>query len=153
MSSKCKQSVAAVVSTVAMITLFDTVALAQQTKPQPQVPDNPPTEAPSPRPSAAIANWQQALVTRLARFQRYPTQAGAATGVVVSVSVSIGKAALWIVASSRALGRPFSMLRLKRWLSAHHHFRRRQQTSLTPVSHLSLQYALRVATNSERPRP
>ena len=83
MSSKCKQSIAAVVSAVAMITLFDDVALAQQTTPQPQVPDKqPPTEAPSPRPSAAIANWQQALATRLTRFQRYPTQAGGATGVV-----------------------------------------------------------------------
>ena len=82
MSSKCKQSVAAVVSTVAMITLFDTVALAQQTTPQPQVPDKTPAETPSPRPSAAIANWQQALVTRLVRFQRYPTQAGGAMGVV-----------------------------------------------------------------------
>jgi periplasmic protein TonB len=82
MSSKCKQSVAAVVSAVAMITLFDTVALAQQTTPQPRVPDKPPTEAPSTRPSVAIANWQQALVTRLARFQRYPKQAGGATGVV-----------------------------------------------------------------------
>ena len=90
MSGKCKQRVAAAVAAVAVIMLFDIVVMAQQTAPQPQVPEKPPTGAPSPRPSPAIANWQQHLVTRLARFQRYPTQAGGAAGIV-SVGFSIDR--------------------------------------------------------------
>ncbi len=89
MSSKRKQSVIAAVSAFVMITLFDG-ALAQQTAPQPQAPEKPPTGAPSPSLSPAIANWQQALVTRLTRFQRYPKQAGGATGVV-SLGFSIDR--------------------------------------------------------------
>jgi protein TonB len=61
--------------------LFVTAAVAQQTAPQPeQAPTTTPGPA-SPKPAPAIASWQQAVVTHLARFQRYPTQAKGATGV------------------------------------------------------------------------
>jgi protein TonB len=66
---------------------------AQQAAPQPQAPitappapaapASPSSAPPSPAPpSPAIAGWQQALVTRLARLQRYPAQANGAAGVV-----------------------------------------------------------------------
>jgi TonB family protein len=90
MSWERKQSIVAAVAAVLMITLFDVVVLAQQTAPQPEVPEQPPTGAPSPSPSPAIAKWQQALVTRLARFQRYPKQAGGAGGIV-SLGFSIDR--------------------------------------------------------------
>jgi periplasmic protein TonB len=52
-------------------------------KPQPQ--EAPPVvTAPSPPPSAssAIASWQQSVVARLAKVQRYPAQARSVPGVV-----------------------------------------------------------------------
>jgi protein TonB len=62
--------------------LFVTAAVAQQTAPQPeQAPATTPGPA-SPKPAPAIASWQQAVVARLARFQRYPAQAKGATGIV-----------------------------------------------------------------------
>ena len=61
--------------------LFVTAAAAQQTPPQPQqAPTTAPALAPRELPPV-IARWQQAVVARLARFQRYPAQAKA-TGVV-----------------------------------------------------------------------
>jgi periplasmic protein TonB len=70
--------------------LFVIAAVAQQSPP---VSQKTPTEAPappSPEPAQAIASWQRAIVARLARFQRYPTQAKGATGVV-SLSFSIDR--------------------------------------------------------------
>ena len=62
--------------------LFVTAAAAQQTPPQPQqAPTTAPALAPRELPPV-IARWQQAVVARLARFQRYPAQAKGATGVV-----------------------------------------------------------------------
>ena len=70
--------------------LFVTAAAAQQTPPQPQqAPTTTPAPA-SPELAPAIARWQQAIVARLARFQRYPAQAKDATGVV-SLSFSIDR--------------------------------------------------------------
>jgi len=62
--------------------LFVTAAAAQQTPPQPQqAPTTAPALAPRELPPV-IARWQQAVVARLAHFQRYPAQAKGATGVV-----------------------------------------------------------------------
>ena len=62
--------------------LFVTAAAAQQTPPQPQqAPTTTPALAPRELPPV-IARWQQAVVARLAHFQRYPAQAKGATGVV-----------------------------------------------------------------------
>ena len=70
--------------------LFVTAAVAQQTAPQPeQTPATTPGPA-SPKPAPAIASWQQAVVARLARFQRYPAHAKGATGVV-NLSFSIDR--------------------------------------------------------------
>src|SRR5262249_51142281 len=70
--------------------LFVTAAVAQQTAPQPeQAPATTPGPA-SPKPAPAIASWQQAVVARLARFQRYPAQAKGATGVA-DLSFSIDR--------------------------------------------------------------
>jgi periplasmic protein TonB len=69
---------------------FVTAAAAQQTPPQPQqAPTTAPALAPRELPPV-IARWQQAIVARLARFQRYPAQAKGATGVV-SLSFSIDR--------------------------------------------------------------
>ena len=68
--------------TAMMSALFVTAAAAQQTPPQPQqAPTTAPALAPRELPPV-IARWQQAVVARLARFQRYPAQAKGATGVV-----------------------------------------------------------------------
>ena len=59
-------------------------AQAQQ-DPQPQPQEAPPVvTAPSPPPSvsSATASWQQSLVARLAKVQRYPAQARGVQGVV-----------------------------------------------------------------------
>jgi protein TonB len=70
--------------------LFVTAAVAQQTAPPPeQAPTTTPGPA-SPKPAPAIASWQQAVVARLARFQRYPAQAKGATGVA-NLSFSIDR--------------------------------------------------------------
>ena len=62
-------------------TLFVTAAVAQQTAPQPEQAPTTTLGPASPKPAPAIASWQQAVVARLARFQRYPVQAKGATGV------------------------------------------------------------------------
>jgi periplasmic protein TonB len=78
------QRIAAIISA-----LFVTAAVAQQNAPQPQqAPTTNP--APAPEPAPAIASWQQAVVARLSRFQRYPAQAKGATGVV-NLSFSIDR--------------------------------------------------------------
>ena len=82
----------AVISTAMISALLVTAAAAQQTQPQPQ-PQQAPTTATvptSPELAPAIASWQQAVVARLARFQRYPAQAKGATGVV-NLSFSIDR--------------------------------------------------------------
>jgi periplasmic protein TonB len=87
---RMERNAIAVISTAMISALFVIAAVAQQTPSQPQ---QTPTEAPvptAPKPAPAIARWQQAIVTRLARFQRYPTQAKGATGVV-TLSFSIDR--------------------------------------------------------------
>ena len=70
--------------------LFVTAAAAQQTPPQPQqAPATTPAPA-SPELAPSIASWQQAIVARIARFQRYPAQAKGATGVA-NLSFSIDR--------------------------------------------------------------
>ena len=70
--------------------LFVTAAAAQQTPPQPQqAPTTAPALAPRELPPV-IARWQQAVVARLAHFQRYPAQAKGATGLV-NLSFSIDR--------------------------------------------------------------
>ena len=75
---RLERNAIAVISTAMISALLVTAAAAQQTQPQ-QAPTTP-TVPTSPAP--AIASWQQAVVARLARFQRYPAQAKGATGVV-----------------------------------------------------------------------
>jgi TonB family protein len=62
----------------------------KQTQPQLQHAPTIATVPTSPKLAPVIASWQQALATRLARFQRYPAQAKGATGVV-NVSFSIDR--------------------------------------------------------------
>jgi TonB family protein len=64
----------------------------QPTQAQPQLQQAPTTATvpTSPKLAPAIASWQQAVVARLARFQRYPVQAKDATGVV-NLSFSIDR--------------------------------------------------------------
>jgi TonB family protein len=64
----------------------------QPTQTQPQLQQAPTTATvpTSPKLAPAIASWQQALVARVARFQRYPAQAKGATGVV-NLSFSIDR--------------------------------------------------------------
>jgi periplasmic protein TonB len=64
----------------------------QPTQTQPQLQQAPTTATvpTSPKLAPAIASWQQAVVARLARFQRYPAQAKGATGVV-NLSFSIDR--------------------------------------------------------------
>jgi TonB family protein len=61
-----------------------------QTQPQLQQAPTTATVPTSPKSAPLIADWQQALVTRLARFQRYPAHAKGATGVV-NLSFSIDR--------------------------------------------------------------
>jgi TonB family protein len=61
-----------------------------QTQPQLQQAIATATVPTSPKLAPVITNWQQALVTRLARFQRYPAHAKGATGVV-NLSFSIDR--------------------------------------------------------------
>jgi TonB family protein len=64
-----------------------------QKQPTQEQPQQAPTTVPvptSPKLAPAIASWQQAVVARLARFQRYPAQAKGATGVV-NLSFSIDR--------------------------------------------------------------
>jgi TonB family protein len=62
----------------------------QPTQTQPQVQQTPAPVSTSPKLAPAIASWQQTLVARVARFQRYPAQAKGATGVV-NLSFSIDR--------------------------------------------------------------
>jgi periplasmic protein TonB len=64
----------------------------QPTQTQPQLQQAPATATvpTSPKLAPAITSWQQAVVARLARFQRYPAQAKGATGVV-NLSFSIDR--------------------------------------------------------------
>jgi TonB family protein len=63
---------------------------ATQTQPQLQQAPTTATVPTSPKLAPAIASWQQALVARVARFQRYPAHAKGATGVV-NLSFSIDR--------------------------------------------------------------
>jgi periplasmic protein TonB len=84
----------------ALIALFISGAVSnaqgqpsQEQPSQEQQPQQTPTTVPvptSPKPAAAVAGWQQAVVARLVRFQRYPAQAKGATGVV-NLSFSIDR--------------------------------------------------------------
>jgi periplasmic protein TonB len=47
-----------------------------------QPPQTTPAAPAQPKPSSAMASWYKALAARVARFQRYPTQARGAEGVV-----------------------------------------------------------------------
>jgi TonB family protein len=62
----------------------------RQTQPQVQHAPTTATVPTSPKLAPAIASWQQALVARLARLQRYPAHAKGATGVV-NLSFSIDR--------------------------------------------------------------
>jgi protein TonB len=89
---RLERNAIAVVSTAVISALLVTAAAAQQTQPQPQ-PQQAPTTATvpaSPELASEIAKWQQSVVARLARFQRYPEQAKGATGVV-NLSFSIDR--------------------------------------------------------------
>jgi TonB family protein len=68
----------------------DTQDQPTQTQPQFQQARTTATVPTSPKLAPAIASWQQALVTRLARFQRYPAHAKGAMGVV-NLSFSIDR--------------------------------------------------------------
>lgn len=72
----------------ALIALITSGAVAQD-QPTQQAPTTA-TLSTSPKPAAAIASWQQAVVTRLARFQRYPAQVKGATGIA-NVSFSMDR--------------------------------------------------------------
>jgi protein TonB len=87
---RLERNAIAVVSTAMISALLVTAVAAQQTQPKPQ---QAPTTATVPAPpelAPEIASWQQAVVARLARFQRYPAQAKGATGVA-NLSFSIDR--------------------------------------------------------------
>jgi hypothetical protein len=65
----------AVVSTAMISALLVTAVTAQQTQPKPPQAPTTATVPASPEPAPEIASWQQAVVARLGRFQRYPAQA------------------------------------------------------------------------------
>jgi periplasmic protein TonB len=75
------------------LSAFFVVAASAQQNPQPQ-PEATPPVATRPSPPASIpsaaASWQQLLVARLARLQRYPPQARGVQGVV-SLAFSIDR--------------------------------------------------------------
>jgi periplasmic protein TonB len=87
---RLKRNAIAVVSTGMISALLVTAVAAQQTKPKPQQAPTAATVPASPELSPEIASWQQAIVARLARFQRYPAQAKGATGIV-NLSFSIDR--------------------------------------------------------------
>ena len=89
-TSRFERSSLALMSAAAVLALSVVAGLAQQTPPQSEAPAVPPavvSPAPAPtapapaKPSPALASWQQALVVRLDRFKRYPSQARGAEGV------------------------------------------------------------------------
>ena len=77
---------------VALGVFFSVTSLAQQ-DPEPQsntAPAAPAAPSPPPPVSLAAASWQQSLVARFARLQRYPSNARGAQGVV-SVAFTIDR--------------------------------------------------------------
>ena len=79
-----------VVSTAMISALLVTAVAAQQIQPKPQQAPTTATVPASPELAPEIVSWQQAVVARLARFQRYPAQAKGATGTV-NLSFSIDR--------------------------------------------------------------
>ena len=71
---RLERNAIAVVSTAMISALLVIAAAAQQTQPQPQQAPTTATVPTSPELAPAIASWQQAVVARLARFQRYPAR-------------------------------------------------------------------------------
>ena len=86
---RLERNAIAVVSTAMISALLVTAVAAQQTQPNQQAPTTATVPA-SPELAPEIASWQQAVVARLARFQRYPAQAKGATGSV-KLSFSIDR--------------------------------------------------------------
>src|SRR6516162_5237459 len=86
---RLERNAIAVVSTAMISALLVTAVAAQQTQPNQQAPTTATVPA-SPELAPEIASWQQAVVARLARFQRYPAQAKGATGIV-KLSFSIDR--------------------------------------------------------------
>jgi protein TonB len=86
---RLERNAIAVVSTAMISSLLVTAVAAQQTQPNRQAPTTATVPA-SPELTPEIASWQQAVVARLARFQRYPAQAKGATGIV-KLSFSIDR--------------------------------------------------------------
>ena len=78
--------------TVALSALFAEAVSAQQSASPPPDAVPPASTAPSPPApvSSAAASWQQSLVARLVRFQRYPPRARGVEGVV-SLAFSIDR--------------------------------------------------------------
>ena len=75
------------------LSVFFVVTASAQQNPQPQPEAAPPVATGPPPPasiSSAAASWQQSLVARLARLQRYPPQARGVHGVV-SLAFSIDR--------------------------------------------------------------
>ena len=84
MPNRCWRMAIGALCVFAFSALSGVEASAQQ-DPQPQPQETPPVAtAPSPPASvsSAIASWQQSLVARLAKVQRYPAQARGVQGVV-----------------------------------------------------------------------
>lgn len=84
MPNRCWRMAVGALCIFAFSALSGVEASAQQ-DPQPQPQETPPVAtAPSPLASvsSAIASWQQSLVARLAKVQRYPAQARGVQGVV-----------------------------------------------------------------------
>jgi TonB family protein len=81
-SRRCRVGIAAL-CVFAFCTLHSVDASAQQDA-QPQSQEAPPVATPSPPApvSSATASWQQSLVARLAKVQRYPARARGLQGVV-----------------------------------------------------------------------
>ena len=80
--TRLERNAIAVVSTAMISALLVTAVAAQQTQPKPQQAPITSTVPASPKLTPEIASWQQAVVARLARFQRYPAEAKGATGIV-----------------------------------------------------------------------
>jgi periplasmic protein TonB len=87
---RLERNAIAVVSTAMISALLVAVVAAQQTQPKPQQAPTTATVPASPELAPEIASWQQAVVARLVRFQRYPAQAKGATGIV-KLSFSIDR--------------------------------------------------------------
>jgi periplasmic protein TonB len=87
---RLKRNAISVISTAMISALLVTAVAAQQTQPKPQQAPTTATVPASPELAPEIASWQQAVVARLVRFQRYPAQAKGATGIV-KLSFSIDR--------------------------------------------------------------